>query len=117
MIVHLHQLSFFCHHGLYEEEKVIGGIFIVNLDMELKDQEAVVTAIGETVNYVTIYTLVKERMMQSTPLLETLVMELADLILAFSPLIDKVSISITKAAAPIVGFQGKVGVTFSKQRQ
>ena len=117
MIIHLHHLSFFCHHGLYEEEKMTGGTFIVNLDLDISNNESVITSINETIDYAAIYEMVKKRMMISVPLLETLAMEIADIIIAASPLINKVSVNIIKLAAPIINFQGQVGVTFSKLRR
>jgi 7,8-dihydroneopterin aldolase/epimerase/oxygenase len=116
MTIHIHQLSFFCYHGLYQQEKNIGGNFIVNLDIDIKDSPAMITSIRETVNYVTIYDMVKARMMQPEPLLETLAMEIADIIFSTSPLIEKVTVNIVKQAPPIASFEGSVGVTFVKQK-
>ncbi len=116
MTIHLHQLSFFCYHGLYQQEKKIGGNFIVNLDIDVKDSPTIVTSISETVNYVTIYEKVKARMMQPEPLLETLAMEIADMILSTSALVEKVAVNINKQAPPIANFQGNVGVSFIKHR-
>ncbi len=94
----------------------MGGNFIVNLDIEVKDLPVIVTSILETVNYVTIYEMVKARMMQPEPLLETLAMEIADIILATSTLVEKVAVNINKQAPPIANFQGNVGVSFKKHR-
>ena len=94
----------------------MGGNFIVNLDIDVKDIPAVVTSISETVDYVTIYEKVKARMMLPEPLLETLAIEIADIILSVSTRIEKVAVNIIKQTPPIENFEGKVGVTFVKNR-
>jgi len=116
MIIHLHQLIFFCHHGLHEEEKITGNKFIVNLDAEISELQGQVTAIGQTANYVAIYSIVKNTMMHPTALLETLAIEIAEKVLSDFSLVTKVSVSISKQSAPISNFQGLVGISYSKTR-
>ena len=52
----------------------------------------------------------------ATPLLETLVTEMAQSILAQFSLANKVTISIDKVCPPIARFEGKVGVSFTLER-
>ncbi len=116
MTIYLSDLTFYCHHGLYEEETIVGGNYVVDVEIKINTPEQTIDSIEETVNYVAAYDLVKKRMMQPTPLLETIVMELCDQLLQLSLLVQSVTISIRKFALPIAGFQGHTAVKFAKEK-
>lgn len=111
--IKLNQLRFFAYHGLYPEEKKIGAEFEVNLEISYSPPEKI-TALDETVNYEKIYELLKSEMQKPRELLETLVMEVTQVIHLSFPSIKKTDISITKLQVPIVGFNGNVSVKYSK---
>ena len=112
LYVHLHNLRFHAYHGLFDEEKIIGNEYEVNLSVGIQDVSIPVTHIDETIDYTLLYQLVKERMSQPTPLLETIATELSLLIRSKSPLVTKISISIKKLYPPVNSFEGAVGVSF-----
>lgn len=116
MIIHLHQLYFYGKHGLYEEEKIAGGTFILNIDIHLSEADKRIVSIRETIDYVAIYGLIKERMKVPSPLLETLAYDIAEIILSTSKLVEKVSVNIVKKTAPIINFEGEIGVTIVKNK-
>jgi len=116
LTIHLTNLQFHCQHGLYAEEKKLGGDFVVHAHVEMEEPAAVITSLHQSLNYVQVYDIIKRRMGQPTQLLETIAMELATEILHASPLAKKVSISIAKQAAPIVNFTGQVGVEYTIER-
>ena len=109
--IHLHQLLFHSYHGFYHLEQILGNDFEINADIELDTTEQI-TTLRQTVNYVTIYNIIKQRMQQPTPLLETLTQELAQAIQAIDTSIKTVSIQIKKLSPPIENFQGVVGVSY-----
>lgn len=111
LTIHLHKLLFHSFHGVYEEEQLLGNEFEVNADIELDTNEQL-TKLRQTVNYVTVYEVIKKRMQQSTPLLETVAQELAQLIHKIDDRIKSVSITIKKLSPPIENFQGEVGVSY-----
>jgi dihydroneopterin aldolase len=113
--IQLQQLQFHAYHGLYAIEQERGGAFEVNLTATYQPQ-AFIQTIDQTVDYVNIYELIKQRMAIATPLLETVVMELAHQILAQFSLLEEVRISITKLHPPIPDFTGTVGVNFELKR-
>ena len=51
MIIHLHNLKFFSHHGIHEEEKILGTAFEVNVEVEIKHNDRIDT-IHQTIDYV-----------------------------------------------------------------
>jgi dihydroneopterin aldolase len=62
---------FHAFHGLYEEEKKNGNNFVVNVDIEV-DTDGIISDLQQTVDYVEVFQLIQKRMLQATPLLETL---------------------------------------------
>lgn len=112
--VSLHNLRFFSYHGIHEEEKMIAGEFEVNVAVKYEQDKTVITQIGQTVDYSTVYTLVKEQMSRPTPLLETIAMELAGAIKKMFPVIKEITIRIKKVHPPLPSFTGEVEVSYTE---
>jgi dihydroneopterin aldolase len=117
--INLHNLTFFAHHGLYEEEKLLGNEFELNITIKHAPRQLPVMHLPDTVDYVPVYELVKKRMAIPTPLLETVVTEIAQQILAQFSLAEEVFISIRKKYPPISHMHGRgsVGVSFELKRK
>lgn len=110
----LKDLEFFSHHGLYEQEKVLGNSFIINASFSFKPDEKI-SSIHQTINYVSIYDIVKKRMDIPAILLETLAQEIADDMYRFDKRLQSVSVSIEKKNPPILNIQGSVIVNYEKK--
>jgi dihydroneopterin aldolase len=115
LTVQLQNLLFNAYHGIHEEEKILGNEYEVNASLEFHETAEVITHIDETISYVAIYDLIKERMNIPTPLLETVVMEIGNEIHTRYPLLKLINISIKKMHPPIEGMQGSAGVIWHKQ--
>ena len=115
--IHLHQVQIHAYHGLYEEEKVWGNDFIIDLSVQYQPARLPVQELEQTINYVTLYELVKKHMQVATPLLETVVSTIAMDILAQFSLVEQVVISIRKLHPPISQFVGQTGVSLSLTRK
>ena len=113
--IELKDLRFYSHHGLYAEEKKIGGEFGVDAAIAYTPISGTVTDISETINYVSLYNLIKAQMDEPRELLETLSMEIAEAIHSSFRGIKRVEVSITKLHPPMPSFQGKVSVSYSKE--
>ncbi len=113
--IELKQLRFFAFHGLYEEEKRTGNEFEINMLVAFTPQGGTITDLHETVNYAGLYALLRSEMQKPRALLETAVMEIAELIHASFPLVKKIDIALTKLHPPIAQFTGTVGVRFSRE--
>ncbi|MBL0056818.1 MAG: dihydroneopterin aldolase [Chitinophagaceae bacterium] len=113
LTVHLKNICFHAFHGLYEEERILGNEYEVNLSVELIEEPETET-LDQTVDYVSLFTLVEKRMALPTPLLETVAQDLAEMIrLAFTH-VRSISISIDKKNPPMAKFRGSVGVTYTR---
>jgi 7,8-dihydroneopterin aldolase/epimerase/oxygenase len=114
LTIHLHNLLFHAYHGLYMEEQILGNDFEVNADIEVTTGEQI-TGIHQTVNYITVYSVIRQRMQLPSPLLETVAQELTEAIHAIDERIKSVSITIKKSAPPLENFQGIVGVSYKNE--
>ena len=113
--ISLHHLKFHGFHGCYEEEKITGNEFEVNLDVSFNESGSIIYKLHDSINYVSLFHLVKNRMKNATPLLETIAMELAEEIKNHFPQVMEIDIAVKKINPPIFNFQGSTSVRFRKQ--
>ena len=116
MEIRLEKIRLYNYHGLHSGEEIIGGEFEVNLSVQYSPVKVPVVNISDTVDYTALYDLVKTRMEKPALLLETLVMEIAEEILAKFSLVQEVNLSIHKIHPPIPNFQGSVVVAYHLKR-
>ena len=113
--IELKRLDFFSFHGLYEEERKVGGEFIVDLSAKYTPEQKAITSLDETINYAALYEIVKEEMNKPRDLLEILAQCITEKIQQTFPLIKEIKIRIEKKNPPIVGISGNVTVTYFRQ--
>ncbi len=111
--IHLSNLKFFSFHGVHEEEKVLGGEYLVNADIGF-DADFPVTTLEQTIDYSKTYAIIKQRMAQPTALLETVAQDLAHQFYIYDNRIKTVTVCITKINPPILQFRGSVAVRYQK---
>jgi len=112
--IHLTNLQFHSFHGIYEEEKLLGNLYEVNVELTVDGTEAV-TELDQTVNYESVYAITAQRMSIATPLLETVAQDLANLLYAADNRTRSVKVNIQKKYPPFATIQGAVGVTYKKE--
>ena len=111
--INLHNLIFHAFHGVYDKERILGNTFEVNATVEFDPGEPV-TSLEHTINYTTIYEIIKQRMLLATPLLETLAQELTHKIYDLDNRIKTISVSVEKKNPPITNMEGSVSVHYKK---
>ena len=116
MQIRLKNVRLYCYHGLDDGEEILGGEYEVNLTASFHPATASIKSLEETVDYSAVYELVRSRMKQPTPLLETIATGIASEIIAKFPIVEEVNISISKLHPPIPQFVGNVGVEFTLKR-
>jgi dihydroneopterin aldolase len=116
LTIKLNDLRFYGYHGVYEEENNTGGDFDVNLIVCFEPVKVPVKHMDETIDYVQLYELVKQRMGKPTKLIETLAMEIALQIFDAFPMACEVEVGVIKLNPPIPFFRGNVSATYSLKR-
>lgn len=114
LTVELQNILFHAFHGIYAGEPKVGGDFEVNLKVSYDEAGKDPEVLTDSVNYVRLYELVKQKMKQPTRLLEKLCHDILAEIKKEFPFITEASLSIYKLQAPVENFQGRLGVTLSK---
>ncbi len=100
----LEGMEFFAYHGCFHEEQIIGTRFVVEVELEVDTSRAEVTdSLEDTVNYQTVYGLVRHEMEQKSQLIEHVGRRILDAITASFPEISSLRITISKVNPPLGG--------------
>ena len=113
----LEGLEFHAFHGVYPHERESGNWFEVDVTVETDFSLAAATdeLIG-TVNYETLFKIVKAEMEQPSKLLETVAEKIANDVLEVFPNVLSVELKISKVNPPIGGKCKKATVSLLKRR-
>ena len=115
--VALEGLEFHAFHGVYPHERESGNWFEVDIAVETDFATAAQhdDLVG-TVNYETLFKIVKDEMNQPSKLLETIVEKIANDVLTLMPAVLSVELRIAKLNPPIGGKCRKATVSLTKKR-
>ena len=112
--IELKDIRLQAHHGLYKGESKTGNSYHINLCVKYQESVAGFNTLNDTIDYVELYEILRQRMQRPTPLLEKLCDEIIHQIKVKYPFITEAMISVYKIQAPIENFEGRVGVTLHK---
>lgn len=95
-------MRFYAYHGVMEQERRVGGEYLVSLDVEVDLSRAVVSDnVADTVNYAALYDVVAQEMAKPSQLLEHVAGRIAQHVLEGFPLVKGLSIRLTKCNPPM----------------
>ena len=115
--VALEGLEFHAFHGVYPHERESGNWFEVDIAVETDFAEAAVTdELTGTVNYETLFQIVKDKMDEPSKLLETVVDRIATEVLEKLPAVSTVELKIAKLNPPNGGKCQRAIVCLTKKR-
>lgn len=101
--ISLEGMKFFAYHGVYEEERILGNHYTVDIFIETDISSAAMTDnVFETINYETVYLVVQSVMKKPVQLIETLIEKIIHALKHQFATIHQVKIRIEKAN-PIPG--------------
>lgn len=102
-IVALEGMRFFAYHGLFEEEKVQGNDFEVDVWLETGKQVSKSDQLEDAIDYGIIYKVVASKMQIRRDLLETLVAEIGEELRKIFEKVGPIRVRVTKFAPPVGG--------------
>ena len=111
--IRLNKMKFFAYHGMHEEETLTGTDFEISVFISFNAPE-IIQELNDTINYVSVYKIIKSHFAKPEKLLETLAQNITQEIHKIDNRITSINITIDKKNAPISNFTGTVGVTYSK---
>jgi dihydroneopterin aldolase len=117
--LHVHNLQFHALHGVYDEERVEGRRFEVDVEARITAPHAATSdELAQTVDYRDIASVVVEVMQGgSVHLIETLVERMASDMFARIPRVMSVRIHLRKWATGVPGGPEWVGITIERSRR
>lgn len=113
MQIILKDILLFGYHGVHELERIVGTHFRINVLIDCDNLKPIKT-LTDTVDYASVFNLVKHEFQETEALLEVLIERVIQSIFSSFSIVKSVDISIVKLNPPIAGFQGEVGVRLKK---
>ena len=113
-VIQVTGIKCYAYHGCLEEEGIIGGHYIVDIEIETDfENSASSDDLSKTIDYVVVYEIVKEQMDIRSKLIEHVAKRIYDAILKKWPTIHGASIKVTKLNPPIHGDVQQVSVIYN----
>ena len=110
-IIQVTGIKLYAYHGCMEEEATIGGNYIVDVRIETDFSKAEQTDdLAGTVDYVSVYDIVKAMMAIRCKLIEHAASKIAHELIRKLPAIQHAEVTLTKVNPPINGDVGQVSV-------
>ncbi len=114
-LIKLEGMEFFAYHGCFKEEQVIGTKFIVDLSIETDvEQAALKDDLHLTINYLTVYQMVKKQMEIKSKLLENVAQRILDNLYNQFPGVIWAEVTVSKLNPPLGGKLKSVSLTLAK---
>ena len=116
-LITINDMRFYAHHGCFEQERVIGTHFRVDLSFTTDTSKAEMSDnIVDTVSYLDVYQVVKAEMMTPSHLLEHVARRVGERVLADFSAVDTVNVKVSKLNPPLGGQMDSVSVTLDLAR-
>lgn len=109
--IFVRDLRLYAYHGVLEQERTVGGWFIVSLRVHYNIIRAMETDdVNDTLNYAYLCELVRKEMSQPSNLLEHVAGRIAQAVMDCSNLVEAVDVMLTKENPPMGANCGGAGV-------
>ncbi len=115
--IHLVDILLHGYHGLFEEEKLVGNTFKINVTVVYTPAHFPITNLSDTIDYGAVFQILKSQMQVPTPLLETLAANFCTSVFEKYTTAQEISINIQKMVPPISGMVGSVAVGLTMNRK
>lgn len=110
-------MLFFAHHGVGEQETIVGNEFILDLRLKTDIARAIETDdVADTVSYADVYETVKEEMDIPSKLLEHVSGRIIKSLFLKFPQIEEIKLKLTKRNPPMGADIAGAGVEISIQK-
>ena len=106
-------MKFHSFHGVMEEERIIGGTFLVDISYDLVTDATETDNIEDTISYAEIFDLVKAEMQIPANLIEHVAGRIMKVVKSKFPQIDNTTVKISKLNPPVAGEAEKASVSIT----
>lgn len=102
--IELKNMRFYAYHGVLAQERIVGNDFVVNLTIEVDFCKAIQSDnVNDTLNYATVFDLVKKEMSLPSNLLEHVAGRIFNAIKTAFPHISSLQVRLAKLHPPVNG--------------
>jgi dihydroneopterin aldolase len=115
--IHLVDILLHGYHGLFEEEKLVGNTFKINVTVVYEPSSFTITQLADTIDYGAVFSILQDQMQEATPLLETVAANFTLAVFEKFSIAQEISIQIQKMVPPIAGMVGSVAVGLTINRK
>lgn len=116
-VIRIEGMSFYANHGCFEEERVIGTRFRVDLTLQVDTRRAEQSDdLNDTVNYADVYQVVKREIDQPSFLLEHVAHRIVTAVLRCYAAVESVTVKVSKLNPPLGGQMDAVSVEIDRKR-
>lgn len=113
--IELDRMEFRAFHGCYELERQVGNRFTVDLTLRAElGRAAEEDRVERTVNYLTVYEIVRRQMQVTQHTIERVAANIIDALYADFPQLVRVRCRVSKLAPPLGGKVAKVSVVLER---
>ena len=113
-IIQISGIKCYAYHGCLEEERIIGGNYQVDIEIETDFEGAASNDdLSKTVDYVKVCEIVKQQMAIRSKLIEHVAKRICDRIRKEISTKDHVKVKVTKLSPPVNGDVQQVSVVYS----
>ena len=100
--IFLREMHFYAYHGVFPQERTVGGEYMVSLKVNV-DITAAVThdLVDVALNYATLYDIVKKEMEQPSDLLEHVAARIGESVFRTFPQVKSLDVQVTKLNPPM----------------
>ncbi len=110
-------IKIYAYHGCYKEETAIGTNFLINVELDVDlEKPSQTDNIEDTVNYQSVFTVVKEQMAIPSKLLEHVSKRIIDALMEKFITVDKIKLKVAKLNVPLGGHIENVAVEMEYER-
>ena len=114
-LIQIEGMEFYAFHGHYQEERIVGNKFLVDLTIETEMQEAAESDnLKDAVNYQHAYQIIKQEMEKKSHLLEHIAGRILNSLYSEIQGIKKATIKVSKLNPPMGGKISSVSVVLSR---
>lgn len=113
----LDQMQFYAYHGVTQQEKKIGNVFFVSLQLTTPINASFQSdEVTDTISYADVYACVEKEMQKTSNLLEHLCQQISETLYHTFPTITAIHIRIDKQTPPMGGQIERVDIQLSSIR-
>ncbi len=115
--ISLKGLRFKAYHGYYDEERQLGNTFEVDITIKTDFHKAAIhDELPETVDYESLYAIIREEMAIPSKLLEHVVQKIVDRVIDELVAVNSVKVKLSKFNPPINGECERAVVSLSRRK-